>query len=312
MAEKADSMRRSYANVMLVQRVLAVLQAVNRLSIITIKGISDECGIPPSSVVRIVETLCAEGYLTHLSRSGGYVLNSKICSLSAGFHGAPLVVDVLKAYADELTRKHLWPLSVATLDHDAMVIQYSSIPLSPLAHVRTTLHKRLSLLSRAHGIAYVAFCSSMERHRLLRMAVEHKTIEDEVIADAQCWRRMIVQTRRRGYAIRAPEVDPSTRTIAVPIMIEPGRVVATLGMTFFKSVVRETQVVTFAATLKGAAAAASDRLREEMNLRAPVSFPTPASKRNRSLGRRPRQAKPGWLAKPKVDGEMRGRTSEVP
>src|SRR5688500_12154524 len=179
-SERAD--RRSYANVALVQRVLKVLEAVNKLPNITVKAISDACDIPAPSVVRILETLCAEGFLVQMSRRGGYVLSSRICTLSAGFHGTPLVVETLRAHVDELTRFHLWPFSVATLDRDAMVVQYSSIPLSPLAHVRTTYHKRLSLLSRAHGLAYASFCNRLERRHLVRLAVNARNPEDRVIA----------------------------------------------------------------------------------------------------------------------------------
>jgi len=262
--------QRSYANVILVERVLAVLQSINRLPTITVQAISRECDIPPSSVIRILETLCAEGFLVRVSRRGGYVLTSKVKLLSAGFHGSPLVVEVLRSYADELTRKHLWPLSVATLEHDAMVVQYSSIPLSPHAHVRTTLHKRLSLISRAHGLAYLAFCSSAERHRLVRMAVTARQPEDRVVSTASDWRRLVRQARKRGYAVRSPEVDPLTSTIAVPIMIEPRRVVATLGMTFFRSVVREPQVTSYASALKSVASVASERLRLEIAVRSPA------------------------------------------
>jgi IclR family mhp operon transcriptional activator len=263
----AQAHQRSYANVILVERVLAVLQSINRLPTITVQAISRECDIPPSSVIRILETLCAEGFLIHVSRRGGYVLTSKVKLLSAGFHGSPLVVEVLQSYADALTRKHLWPLSVATLEHDAMVVQYSSIPLSPHAHVRTTLHKRLSLISRAHGLAYLAFCSSAERHRLARIAVKAKRPEDAVVSSARDWRSLIHQARRRGYAVRAAKVDPLTCTIAVPIMIEPRRVVATLGMTFFRSVVREPQIASYASALTSVAAVASERLRLEIAIR---------------------------------------------
>lgn len=263
--------QRSYDNVILVQRVLAVLQSVNRLPIITIKGIAEECGIPRPSVVRIVETLCAEGFLVRVSRSAGYALTSKIRTLSAGYHGAPLIVEVLKAYADNLTRSHLWPCSVATLERNAMVIQYSSIPLSPFAHVRTTMHKRLSLVSRAHGIAYVAFCSSTERHRLVRLATALDNPEDRIVADAYSWRRQIVLARRRGYAERLSEADTFTNTIAVPVQIEPGRVVATLGVTFFRSVVREAQIWELAGALKTAASLAAERVQEELILRIPTT-----------------------------------------
>jgi IclR family mhp operon transcriptional activator len=258
---------RSYANLILVERVLAVLESANRLPRITVRAISDDCKLPPSTVVRLLETLCAQGYLVQVSRRGGYVLSSKVRRLSEGFHGNPLIVEVLKPYADDLTRRHLWPLSVATLEKDAMVVQYSSIPLSPFAHVRSTLHKRLSLVSRAHGLAYLAFCASAERHRLVRIAAQAKLPEDRVVASARDWRRLVVHSRKRGYALRAATADLFTGTIAVPIMIAPGRVVATLGMTFFRSVVREPQLDAYASTLKTAAALASERLRTEVAIR---------------------------------------------
>lgn len=262
---------RSYANVVVVQRVLAILQAANKLTNITVKAISDECGIPSSSVVRILETLCAEGFLVHVSRRGGYALSPAICTLSSGYHGTPLVVNILRAHVDELTRFHSWPFSVATLDRDAMVIQYSSIPLSPLAHVRSTYHKRLSLLSRAHGLAYIASCGSVERRHLIRLAMSLDNPEDRIVGTPFAWRRAVRETRARGYALRLTDVDPFTQSIAVPIVAEPGRVIATLGMTFFRRVVKSSQCADYASVLKLTAAAAGLRIREEIANRQAIT-----------------------------------------
>jgi IclR family mhp operon transcriptional activator len=256
--------RRSYENVTLVERTLAVLECVNRLPKITVGDISEECDIPASSVIRILETLCEEGYLIHLSRRGGYALTSKVRSLSAGFHGTPLVLEILKSYADDLTRRHLWPFAVGTLDRDAMAIQYSSIPLSPLAHVRTTLHKRLSLFTSGHGRAYVSFCGTKERRHLWHLAQSARLPKRQRIPSPSEWKHLVAETRRRGFSIRSNEVDPETRTIAVPIMPETGRVVATLGMTFFRRVIQEEQFSGYAAHLRKSAAEASERIRKEL------------------------------------------------
>lgn len=256
--------RRSYENVALVERTLAVLECINRLPKITVRDISEECEIPAPSVVRILETLCEEGYLVHLSRRAGYALTSKVRSLSAGFHGTPFAVEILRSYADELTRRHLWPFAVGTLDRDAMAIQYSSIPLSPLAHVRTTLHKRLSLFTSGHGRAYISFCGAKERRHLRQLATYARLPKRQRIPTTSEWNRMVADTRRRGYSIRANEIDPETRTIAVPIMPEPGRVFATLGMTFFRRVIQEDQFASYAAHLRKSAAAAGERIRREL------------------------------------------------
>ena len=263
--------RRSYENVLLIQRVLAVLEHFNRQQVSTVRRIGDECGIPPSSVVRILETLCVEGYLTHISRRGGYAVTSKIRSLSSGFHGSPWIVEMLKPWVDDLTQRHLWPFAIATLDRDAMVVQYSSIPSSPLAHVRTTLHKRLPLVSRAHGRAYIAFCSSQERRHLLRLIIASEDPENDVIASAEEWRRLIVQTRKRGYAMRADGIDPQTSTIAVPVVLRAGPVVASLGMTFFRRAVNNRKTASYAAALRTAAAEASRHIEAQLSARPPAT-----------------------------------------
>jgi IclR family mhp operon transcriptional activator len=261
---RKTSVHRSYENVMLIQRVLSVLEHFNRSQVSTVGRISSACDIPPSSVVRILETLCVEGYLTHISRRGGYAVTSKVRSLSSGFHGSLWLAELLSPLVDDLTRRFLWPFSMATLDRDAMVVQYSTIPLSPLAHVKTTLHKRLSLVSRAHGRAYIAFCTSQERRHLLRLAIAAQHPENEVIATAQDWRQMITQTRRRGYGLRCSAVDPATSTIAVPIELTPGHVVATLGMTFFRRAVNDGKIAAYASALKEAAAVAAHSVEEEI------------------------------------------------
>lgn len=254
--------RRSYADVSLVQRTLAVLECANKLGLITVGKISEECGIPASSVVRILETLCAEGYVTHISRRGGYSLTSKVKALSAGYHSKSLVVDVLRPVVDALTKEFLWPFAVATLDHDAMVVQYSSIPLSPLAHVRSTLHKRTSLISRAHGLAYMAFCNSRERRLLLKLALERHFHEDEIVATNYQWRTVLRTTRKSGYAGRLSKADPFTNSLAVPVVVEPGQVLATIGVTYFRRVVKQAQIGQMVAALKRESVAAASAIRE--------------------------------------------------
>ena len=258
------SQRRSYADLSLVQRTLAVLECANRLELITVRRISDECAIPPSSVVRILETLCAEGYLTHISRRGGYSLTSKVKSLSAGYHSKSLIVEVLKPVVDALTKEYLWPFAVATLDHNAMVVQYSSIPLSPLAHARSTLHKRASLISRAHGLAYMAFCGSRERTLLLKLALERHFQEDRIVSTNYQWRKALRTTRKAGYASRLSNADSFTNSLAVPIIVEPGHVAATIGVTYFRRVVKRSQIAQMVDALKREAASAAAVIAERM------------------------------------------------
>jgi len=258
------SEHRSYGDVSLVKRTLAVLECVNLLKLITVRSISEACSIPPSSVVRILETLCAEGYLVQISRREGYALTSKVKSLSAGFQRNSLIVELIQPVIDGLTKEYLWPFAVSTLDTDAMVVQYSSIPLSPLAHVRSTFHKRLSLISKAHGLAYMSFCNKRERKLLLKMALEKDFVEDRIVSSNYQWRRALRQTRKLGYATRLSKADKSTNSLAVPILLEEGTVAATIGVTYFLKAVKPTQIQLIIKSLKSEAITAAETLRRQI------------------------------------------------
>ncbi len=259
------SEQRSYADVCLVQRTLAVLECANRLKQITVSSISEDCGIPPSSVVRILETLCAEGYLTHISRRGGYSLTSKVKSLSAGFHSKSLIMEVLQPVVDGLTKEFLWPFALATLDTDAMVVQYSSIPLSPLAHVRSTLHKRSSLISRAHGVAYMALLQQPRKKPAgeARAGAQSRggSYRREQLPMAQgAETNAASSATRRGC--RTPTLSRIPSRSRSPC--EPGAVIATIGVTYFRKVAKRSQIARMVASLKREAASAAEAIKQRM------------------------------------------------
>lgn len=255
---------RSYKDVEAIQRGINVLAALNRAETGFVKPLSDELGLSPATVIRALETLTSSGYVEKMPHRKGYRVTAKVLSLSAGFHGEPMVVAVARPHADELTRRFLWPVSVSMLDVDAMVVRHSTIPSSPLAHVHTTLNKRLSLVARAHGRAYIAFCSARERNVLMHLVAKSSDPEKQVIASARELRATLKETRARGYARRDARVDPQTTTIAVPVFLDKDRIAATLGMTFFPRAVRPRQVAAFHEALRETAKAISIDLRKNL------------------------------------------------
>jgi IclR family mhp operon transcriptional activator len=101
---------------------------------------------------------------------------------------------------------------------------------------------RLSLLGRALGRAYIAFCPSGERHRLLGMLASSDARENISARDRPRALAMLSMIRRQGYAERDPLVEPrSSGTIAVPVIVDK-RVLATVGMTYFKSAVSQRDI----------------------------------------------------------------------
>jgi IclR family mhp operon transcriptional activator len=233
----------SFPPVQSVQRALTLLSELNRQRVTSVGELHRRTGLPKPTIVRLLETLVAEGFVVSDSRVGGYQVTSKVAALSSGFHGAPMVIEAARPWAIDLTRRLKWPLAVAVLQENAVFVRFSTIPDSPVSPFHATINMRLSLISRALGRAYLAYCPREERQLLVRMLSASADAEDRPVNLARAVRHLVRSTRSRGFAERDPNVEPrNSATIAVPIMADK-LVLATLGLTYFRSAVRRSAVI---------------------------------------------------------------------
>jgi IclR family mhp operon transcriptional activator len=216
-----------------VERSFAVLKAMNENTLSRITELQDRTGLPAATVVRILETLVSLGYVRNHGRRVGYTLTEKVLELSSGYHGLPLFLENAKQVLLELTAAIRWPAALATLGDTAMVVRLSTIPESPLAHTHSTLQKRLDLLTRAHGRAYLAFCPDEERAQLYQRLHEEGLSRLSAPELEARMHPVLSQIRQLGFAERDHEIDPQTTTVAIPVFLD-GQLQATIGVTFFR------------------------------------------------------------------------------
>lgn len=236
-------------NVQAVSRAMRLLEALNRRSASSVGQLHQETGLPKPTIVRLLKTLVADGYAANDRRQSGYSVTARVNSLSCGYHGDPMVVELARPWAIALTRKFGWPVGVALIDRDAVVIRFSTIPDSAISPFHATLNLRMGLLSRALGLAYFAFCSEAEQQILLRQLDD--TDRALLKGRESGWlERRVAMARENGFTQRDPGVEPrNSNTVAVPIMVH-GRVMATIGLTFFRSGASDRDVLAFAGALK--------------------------------------------------------------
>ncbi len=224
-------------------RSLLLLEELNRHRVASIDMLHKATRLPKSTVVRLMKSLCAMGYAVNDRRQGGYAVASRVKSLSNGFHGDPLVVEAARPWALAFTEQYQWPLALAVLDRTSVMVRFSTIPESPVSPFHGTINMHLSLLCRALGRAYLAFCPVSERSMLLDMLVRSKEPEDALAADRKRALTLLATIRRQGFAERDAMVEPrSSNTIAVPIVSER-KVLATVGMTYFVSALDRADIV---------------------------------------------------------------------
>ncbi|PXW27506.1 DNA-binding transcriptional regulator [Paraburkholderia caballeronis] len=232
----------SFPPVQSVVRAMQLLQALNTRPVSTIDVLHKQTGIPKPSLVRLLQTFAEIGVVRHAPQHGAYLLTSRVCSLASGYHGEPKVVEASAPLLDDLTKRIKWPAALAMYEDNAVFVRYSTIPISPLALLHSTIDMRLSLVSRALGRAYLAFCDNDEQDFLLTALQSSKYPEDHCAQDADSIRRVLDEVRRDGYAKRDPGVRPVSHTIAVPVLYA-NRVQASIGITFFASTLSVPQAV---------------------------------------------------------------------
>ncbi|RAI44581.1 DNA-binding transcriptional regulator [Rhodoplanes roseus] len=233
----------SFPPVQSVRRAFVLLSELNKQRVATVADLHARTGLPKPTIVRLLETLIADGYVASDKRLGGYQVTSQVTTLASGFHGAPMVIEAARPWAIDLTRRLKWPVSVALLVKDAVAVRFSTIPDSPVSPFHATINMRLSLISRGLGRAYLAYCPREERDLLVQM-LETSTDPEDHPPDLHAVVRTLVRTvRARGFAERDPATEPtSSSTAAIPIMAD-GRVLATFGLTYFRSAVPRSKLM---------------------------------------------------------------------
>jgi IclR family transcriptional regulator, mhp operon transcriptional activator len=202
-------------------------------------------------VFRILATLEQEGYVKNVGASGQYNLTERTRRLGAAYGERLKIVEVGAPLILRVTRKIKWPLAIGTLEHDSIVVRYSTMPYSPLAVQATTLGHRLGLIDSAMGLAYLAFCEESERRillDLLRASMPGGEFEAEEQIQA-----LLSLTRQRGYGLRLPKASGASATVAVPIYNDE-HVAGSLSMTTFGKSMTAQTLSTFVPVLKGTAA----------------------------------------------------------
>lgn len=214
-----------------VSRVLQLLRALNETPEASLQALHAATGLPKATLHRMLETLRQEGYVRGTGVSGIYCLTAKVMELSAGCGDRQRVVDMAMPMLIRATKVLKWPLAISTLDVDAMVVRFSTMPYSPLASQPSTYGHRLPLDRTAAGLAYLSFCSEEERIaalQLLRKGWDGAEPE-------QLLAQRIAQTRRLGYGLRLSAAARETATLAVPLMVAD-ELAACVSLTTFGSI----------------------------------------------------------------------------
>ena len=224
-------------------RGLSVIEALNRRPISTVEQIAEATGLPKPTVVRMLNLLVMEAYVERLPKRRGYRLDERVLTLSAGYRSPDAIVRVAGAILADFTAAHKWPVSLATLEVDAMRVRVSTqrdSPFSTPADLRR-IARRVPILTSAHGRAYLAFCPDDEREIIVALLQASPRKDDPPARDPRFLANLLRATRRAGYAVSPSLAGDPAIGLSVPVL-QGSRVLASISLRYLGKAISETEV----------------------------------------------------------------------
>lgn len=218
-------------------RGLDALSYLNRRDGATVSEVAAEIRLPRTTTYRVLETLCAAGYVFRDPSDDRYRLTLMVRTLADGFDDEAWVSEIARPVLDELGREIVWPVSIATLSGQSVVLRETTDHRSPLAVERHSAGLRVPLLASAAGRVYLAFCPGPQREALVDILGRSPREEDALARNRDELARILNEVRAQGYAttLRARRVSDEV-SLAVPVPLDD-RGLACLSVRFAASAV---------------------------------------------------------------------------
>ncbi len=235
----------TYREVRGLTRGIAVLRALNAMPG-GIGGVSDlarSTGLHRTTVKRLLETLKTEGLVHQKDDGASYALGFEVRRLSEGYVGASWIDRIASPAMHAHLRALSWPSDLATPDSGFMIVRESTHRVSLLSQHRATIGIRIPMLVSSLGRAWLAACAPDEREATLSLLRERSDSIGEHARDDAYVKRVLRETRRRGYAVNKGEwlSEASVTAIAFPIMADT-QAIGAINLVLRRSAVTDREI----------------------------------------------------------------------
>jgi IclR family mhp operon transcriptional activator len=236
-----------YREVRGLSRGLAVLRALNALpgGIGGVAELARATGLHRTTVKRLLETLRAEGLVHHKDEGTSYALGFEVRRLSEGYVGAEWIDRVAAPAMREHLRALSWPSDLATPDSGFMIVRESTHRVSMLSQHRATIGIRIPMLVSSLGRAWLSWCADDEREANLALLRERTDSIGEMARDSAYVKRVLRETRKRGYAMNRGEwaSEASVTAIGFPVRIG-AHAIGAINLVLQNNVVSDREIAT--------------------------------------------------------------------
>lgn len=221
------------------ERGLSLLAAINELSPASLSMLVDATGLPKATVVRLLHTLRAEGYVER-AENKGYRLLPRVRNLFSSVDRESAPATIIRRMLNDFATIVKWPAELMVREGATMIIEVSNRDSAPIT-LRRFEHIRFPILHSASGIALLAWSKPRQREEVIRSAILQEKSGDRAEV-AKVTRRKISEAHARGYGVQDYNTPiEGTRAISVPVFSRDVAVAA-MALIFLRDVLPQSQV----------------------------------------------------------------------
>ena len=208
-------------------RGLNVLGAFNdRQRQMTLSDVARAVDLPRATVRRSLATLVDLGYLETEGRL--FRLTPGVLKLAIAYLSSDPVPSILQPVCERLCRQVGASCSVAVRDGEEAVMIARAVPARP-ASVGLGVGYRLLVFCSALGRVLASTMADPELDTFMTNLKPVRFTRQTVVAKPEI-RRLILDVRKKGYALADQEAEVGIRSIAVPLVRFDGRAVAAINI----------------------------------------------------------------------------------
>ena len=212
-----------------VDRMLTMLELLaNRGQGLSLSEISRELSLPKSSVHSILRTLERRKYLRHNTRTGKFLFDLKLLSLSYSALDALDIRCRARTPLRLLARAAGLTIHMAIRERNEMVL-IEKLESSAGSRVATWIGRRMEMHCSALGKIVMAHLPPEELERLIREGGLPRH-NDNTISVPRRLKLELQKARELGYAVEDEEDEVGFRCVAAPVFDGPDRVVAAISI----------------------------------------------------------------------------------
>lgn len=194
---------------------------------VTLAEVAQALSLPKTTVFRYLQTLSASGFFAHDIERDRYGVGERFRALAQKDAVHHSIRRSAEAELDQLVDGFRQTVNLGVLAEDEVV--YVDIREATRSQrFQARIGHRHPVHSTSLGKAIAAFLPDETVERLIRPEFEQRTFR--TLTDPRTFRRQVVETRRRGFAMETGENEDGVTCIGVPILDGHGFPIAAMSL----------------------------------------------------------------------------------